>query len=335
MIKYLDIPHRVREGLCPVNGIRDLVQWRAGYDWSNEFLWGLGQGAGFAYLRFNAASPPRQVYTGIATPRQHKYLAELLGASLNVVEGRSFKFSWEKARQSLEEEKPPVIGPLDMFHLPFYPGIYLQRHIPIHFLLLVGFENQIAYFLDTSNQVIQSLSMDDLQSAWDVSVPGIGKRNRLGVFDIPQYLPPVAELIRQAVSDQCQTMLSPPVSMLGIPAMRKVAREIIGWEKEFGKETTSACLDQAREYLNSPPDLEGNHLTAGRDIYITFLEESGTLSGLDFSDPIATLKASIAVVPRLADALRQHDLAGAASVFSQLADIEERAFTTLGGVVGK
>jgi hypothetical protein len=47
--------------MCPVNGIRGLVQWRSGQDWSNEFLWGLGQGGGFAYLRFNAADPPRQV----------------------------------------------------------------------------------------------------------------------------------------------------------------------------------------------------------------------------------------------------------------------------------
>jgi hypothetical protein len=29
-----------------------------------------------------------------------------------------------------------------------------------------------------------------------------------------------------------------------------------------------------REYLNSPPDLAGDHLTAGRDLYITFLEEA-------------------------------------------------------------
>ena len=29
MAKVLTVPHRCKEGLCPVNGIRDLVQWRA------------------------------------------------------------------------------------------------------------------------------------------------------------------------------------------------------------------------------------------------------------------------------------------------------------------
>ena len=62
MAHGLTIPHRRAHGMCPVNGIRDLVQWRAGRDWSNEFLYGLGQGGGFAYLRFNSADPPRQVF---------------------------------------------------------------------------------------------------------------------------------------------------------------------------------------------------------------------------------------------------------------------------------
>jgi hypothetical protein len=32
-------------------------------------------------------------------------------------------------------------------------------------------------------------------------------------------------------------------------------------------DTTHLCLLQVREYLNSPPDILGHHLTAGRDIY--------------------------------------------------------------------
>ena len=46
MAKVLTVPHRCKERPCPVNGIRDLVQWRAERDWFNEFVWGLGQGGG-------------------------------------------------------------------------------------------------------------------------------------------------------------------------------------------------------------------------------------------------------------------------------------------------
>jgi len=39
MGQRLTIPHRQSAGLCPVNGIRDLIDWRSGRDWSNEFVY--------------------------------------------------------------------------------------------------------------------------------------------------------------------------------------------------------------------------------------------------------------------------------------------------------
>jgi hypothetical protein len=329
----LIIPHRPAPGLCPVNGIRDLVQGRSGRDWSNELVYGLGLGGGFAYLRFSAADPPRQVYWGVAGPRQHKYLAELLAAKYVEIENRSFKFSWGRARQAVDAGTPPVLGPLDMYHLPFYEEIYHRRHIPIHYLLLVGYGEAVAYVHDTGQEDVQELALDELQLAWDVNVPGLGKRNRLVVLDIPRDLPQTDALIRRSVADQCQTMLQPPVSMVGIPAMKKVAREIAGWPAELGEETVAGCLRQVREYLNSPPDLEGHHLTAGRDLYLTFLEESGPMAGLDFSGAIERLRESMAAIPGLAEAISQNDLEGAAACFHRIAEVEAAAYAELSELV--
>lgn len=329
MKQLLTIPHRPKQGMCPVNGIRDLVQWRSGRDWSNDFLWGLGQGGGFAYLRINVADPPRQIYTGNATPRQHRYLAELLGANFTEIENRAFKFSWGKAQEAVAAGKPPVIGPLDMFHLPFYEEIYHQRHIPIHYLLLVGCDDETAYVHDTGHKEVQAIKRSELQLAWDVNVPGLGKRNRLAILDIPQDIPPNEALVRQSITDECRTMLQPPVSMIGIPAMKKVAREIANWQEELGPETAAKCLRQVREYLNSPPDAEGNHLTAGRDLYIAFLEEAGAMTGLDFSKAISQLNKSIAIIPELAEAIHQTDLEQASACFNQMAEVEAEAYTDL------
>lgn len=239
-----DIPHRASVGLCPVNGIRDLIHRRAGRDWSNEFRWRLGQGGGFAYLRFNAADPARQMYTGIATPRQHRYLAELLGAGFTEHEDRAFKSSWPKACAAVDAGTPPVLGPLDIFHLRYYDGIYHQRHIPIHFVLPVGYDEEQAGVLDTALPDAQSTPLAELQEAWNVSVPGLGKKNRLAVLHIPSTLPP---------------------------------------DRELGAETAARCLRQVREYLNSPPDEHGTNLTAGCDRYIGFLEEAQRTAELDFS----------------------------------------------------
>jgi hypothetical protein len=325
----LTTPHRPAHGLCPINGIRDLVHWRSGRDWSNEFVFGLGQGGGFAYLRFNFADPPRQVYWGTASPRQHKYLAELFAADYAELENRSFKYSWNKARQAVESGTPPIIGPLDMFFLPFYPGIYHRRHIPIHYLLLVGYDDNHAYVHDTDQINVQTIPLNELELAWNVNIPGLGKRNRLAVLNIPQDIASTETLIRRSISDECNMMLHPPVSMLGIPAMQKVSREIPNWSWELGKDVARKCLQQVREYLNSPPDLLGNHLTAGRDIYITFLEQAAEMMQLDFSEATSQFKSAMLLIPKIAEAIRQDDLVGIASGFSNIAEIEKQAFSLL------
>ena len=350
----LSIPHQRRHGMCPVNGVRDLVHWRCGQDWSNEFVHGLGQGGGFAYLRLKAANPPRQVYWGVAGPRQHEYLAGLLGARYSAIENRTFKFAWTKACQAVDAGTPPVLGPLDMFYLRYYPGIYGQRHIPIHYVLLVGYDEEKAHVHDTDQDEVQTIPLDELQSAWDVNVPGLGKRHRLAIFDIPKTLAPTEALIRTSIAEQCRTMLRPPVSMVGIPAMEKLAREIAGWPEELGEDTADKCLRQVREYLNSPPDLVGHHLTAGRDLYITFLEEAGEKAGLDFSEAIDRLGDSMAaihrlgdsmaaihrlgdsmaIIPHLAEAIRGGRLEEAAAHVRRMAQEEAQAYRALDEVVG-
>lgn len=329
MDQLLSIPHRSAQGMCPVNGIRDLIHWRTGRDWSNEFLFGLGQGGGFAYLRINVADPPRQVYWGIASPRQHRYLAELLKAEYNELENRSFKFAWRKAQEALVTGTPPVIGPLDMFHLNFYEAIYHQRHIPIHYLLLVGCDDRNAYVYDTGHVDVQAIPLEELEQAWKVSVPGMGKPNRLVTLSIPTEIAPTDLLIRRSIGDECKLMLRPPVSMLGIPAMEKVSGEIAHWPQELGQEVAERCLRQVREYLSSPPDILGSHLTAGRDIYIAFLEQAGVMAGLDFTAAIVQFQNAVQLIPAIAEAIERNDLEGASGGFRKIAGLEKRAFTLL------
>ena len=335
MEQILSVPHRRAHGLCPVNGIRDLVHWRTGRDWSNEFLHGLGQGGRFAYLRLNFADPPRQVYWGTASPRQHKYLAELFEAEYSEVENRSFKFSWSKAREAVDAEIPPILGPLDMYYLHFYTGIYQQRHIPIHYLLLVGYDDKNAFVHDTDMTDVQTIPLNDLEMAWDVNVPGLGKRNRLATLDIPDQIGPTETLIRKSIGDQCRMMLKPPVSMVGIPAMQKVAREMANWPEELGVDTTRLCLRQVREYLNSPPDIMGNHITAGRDIYISFLEQAGAIANLDLNEAINLFRAGMAVLPEIAEAIQLEDLSKAAAGFSRVAENEKKAYSILQKFAGE
>ena len=129
-------------------------------------------------------------------------------------------------------------------------------------------------------------------------------------------------------------MLHPPVSLLGIPAMKKAAREIAAWPEDLGEEVAARCLRQVRSYLSSPPDSEGNHFTAGRDRYIQFLQDAGQMTGYDFTAAIGRFRESIQTIADLAEAIRRNDLEQAAAGFRRLAEIETAAFSELGKAVG-
>jgi hypothetical protein len=212
--------------------------------------------------------------------------------------------------------------------------IYQQRHIPIHYLLLVGYDQATAYVHDTGQEEVQALPVDALEAAWEVNVPGLGKRNRFVVLEIPEQLAPTDALIQRSIADQCEAMLSPPVSMVGIPAMEKVAVEIAHWPEELGTDAAEACLRQVRAYLNSPPDLEGDHLTAGRDLYVAFLKEAGQMADLDFSHAIERLRGTVAMIPQLAQAIRHGDLAEAGACFDRIAQGEKQAYIKLETLAG-
>lgn len=62
---------------------------------------------------------------------------------------------------------------------------------------------------------------------------------------------------------------------------------------------------------------------------IAFLEQAGTLAGLDFGEVIFHLQVSIKTIPTLAEAIRRNDLEKAALCFNQPAEQETVAYTAL------
>ncbi len=57
----------------------------------------------------------------------------------------------------------------------------------------------------------------------------MSRRNTYRVFDIPQNMPGEMEIAAKGFASKAKRMLEPPVSMFGIPAMRKLAQEIVTW----------------------------------------------------------------------------------------------------------
>ena len=255
MSKLIKIPHEVHESTCYVNGLFDVLMWKgAKYDYF--LLPIIGGMASFAYLKFKMAKPPCMVYWGNNPNYLVKELAEIIGFTQIISEGKSFKNEFPKIKGYLDSDEPVLVGALDMYYLHYYSELYKKEHVPIHYVLVVGYaeEKRVVYVHDCTFNEIQELSYEEFEKSLDVNVPGMSKKNTYRIFRLPQKMPPELEVAEKGLAYKASRMLKPPVSMFGIPAMRKLAKEIITWEDKD-------CYNHMVAYAGLTPPLIAEDLS--------------------------------------------------------------------------
>lgn len=227
MKKLHTLPHRVCESTCYVNGLEDLLTWK-GADYTDYLLSVVGGMAGFTYLRFKRADPPCMVYWGANPQYLMKDLAQIIGFEETLIEGRSFKFTFPRLKDFIDQGRPVVAGALDMYYLQYYPKLYRKQHVPIHYVLVVGYddEDRVVFVHDCSHRNVQKIPYDEFWKSLNVKVPGMSKRNTIRAFALPQRIPSEVEVAEKGFSYKAERFLNPPVRLFGIPAMRKLADEI-------------------------------------------------------------------------------------------------------------
>jgi len=255
MSKLIRIPHKVNESTCYVNGLFDVLTWKgAKYDYF--LLPIIGGMASFAYLKFKMAKPPCMVYWGNNPKYLLKDLSEIIGFTQIISEGKSFKNESPKIKIYIDNGEPVMVGALDMYYLHYYPELYRKEHVPIHYLLVTGYdeENQVVYVHDCSFDGLQQIPFAEFEASLNVNVPGMSRKNTYRIFRLPQKMPSELEVARKGLAYKAGRMLKPPVSMFGIPAMRKLAKEITTWEDK-------ACYNHMVAYAGLTPPLIAEDLS--------------------------------------------------------------------------
>jgi len=82
----------------------------------------------------------------------------------------------------------------------------------------------------------------------------MSKKNTYRIFRLPQKLPSELEVAEKGLVHKANRMLSPPVSMFGIPAMRKLAKEMITWSDK-------SCYNHMVAYAGLTPPLISEDLS--------------------------------------------------------------------------
>jgi hypothetical protein len=346
-MKLIQLPHKVCGLTCMINGLEDLYEQQTGHrlpDWLLFYVSGM---AGFVYIKSKNAPTPRMVFWGTQVAKyQYQALADIVGFRWQMVENRSFAYTLNRAKASIDQGAPALLGALDMYHLPYYDKFYHNFHVPIHHVLLVGYDEAqaAALVLDCDRVEPQAIPYADLEPAWDVTIPGMGKKNTFYTFEFNHHIADIETIARQGLRKHAAAMLAAPVSMLGLKGMRKLARELPRWPQELNAAQLDISLRHLVEFTGFPPvppnrltgyDAPDNH-AAGRDVFASLLyrlaEEYGEPAG---AKAAAVFEQSGQILRKLTDVtidfiLGQRDtLVPAAELISRCADLEEQAYRLL------
>jgi len=191
---------------------------------------------------------------GARTKDQYANLAEVMGFRWRSIGGRSFASAYRHAKKMIDAGSPVILGILDMYHLPYYEKFYHRFHVPYHFVLMVGYdeESQAALVQDCGRSEVERVPLDDLRAAWDVK-SSLTKPNSLYEFDFDERLSGTLEMAERALLRHSRRMLQPPASMLGIPGMRKLAKELPGWPQDLDEKRLHDSLMWLVEFTGNPP----------------------------------------------------------------------------------
>ena len=327
MSKLIEMPHEVHETTCYVNGLFDVLTWKgASYDY---FLLPIVGGmASFAYLKFKLAKPPCMVYWGNNPKYLLKELGEIIGFTETISEGKSFNNEFPKIKKYLDNDEPVMVGALDMYYLHYYPDLYHKQHVPIHYLLVVGYDDKksVIYVHDCSWKGVQEVPYEEFERALDVSVSGMSKKNTYRVFGLPQKMPTDLEVAEKGLASKARRMLKPPVSMLGVPAIRKLAKEIVLW-------TDEAYYNHMVAYAGLTPPLitpDLSHNDGLRFEQARVLKEMGQeYQRKEWEAASNLFLKSGELIIKLCDKALTYDGKGCSELLEKIADMEEKAYKLL------
>jgi len=122
-----------------------------------------------------------------------------------------------------------------------------------------------------------------------------------------------------------EQMLKPPVKMFGIPAMRKLAKEITTWKSRD-------CFEHLITYATTPPQLPSNYENSDgmRQIQAKVLVSLGKKYSInEWVDASRSFEKSAALIKELCRAAAEQDTTKCSKLMTRIAGIEEEAYNLL------
>lgn len=264
---HIDFKHN-QSAHCE-NGVASNLLKHQGIEVSEPMIFGLGSGLFFVYLPFIKVNfSPAFSYRPMPG-LIFKRAAKLLGIKI-----KRQKFSTpEKAQQALDqniEKNIPTGLQVGVYGLTYFPDEY-RFHFNAHNLVVYGKTPDNYLISDPVMESVTTLTHQELEKVRFAK----GALAPKGHLYYPLYTPKEINLenaIRKAIKKNCNEMLA-PVPIIGVKAIRMVARNIAKWPKKIGVAKTNHYLGQ----LIRMQEEIGTGGGGFRFIYAAFLQESAEI----------------------------------------------------------
>lgn len=345
--KLIDVCHHVDDYECMWNGIEDLYMMKTGEKLPPFFFFAVAGTGSFMYMKHQKGELKRQaVWNDGRTKQMYEKASKLIGFSYKYYEGKPFNKMLAKAKQEIDEGYPVIVGCLDMYYLSYYPKFFYKEHIPIHYVMMVGYddEKQCILIRDCGIDEVQALSYEELEKALDVENGGLSKKNTICLIRFDEKPAAMIDIAREGFKQKAELALDPPVKFLGVPGMRKLAKEFSKWEGELTKEEYSASLTWLVSFIGTVPSLpermeggqKGVLRQGAREKLATILEQLGKDYHITkWLESAKVFRKSGLVMEKMTESIVDHLLDEAVALdevptyLEQIANLEEEAFSLL------
>ncbi len=222
------------------NGVVSNLMRHNGFEISEPMVFGIGSGLLFSYLPFLKVNHA-PVFTYRVMPGLiFKRFAKRVGMKI-----KREKFSDpKKAQQRLDENLKndnPVGVQVGVYQLPYFPEEY-RFHFNAHNMVVYGKQGNSYLISDPVMEGVTTLTEKELEKVRFAK----GAFAPKGHIYYPTAFPEKLELekaIAKGIKQTCRDMTA-PVPIVGVKAMRWVAKNIRKWPKKLGPKKTNHYLGQ-------------------------------------------------------------------------------------------
>jgi hypothetical protein len=207
-------------------------------------------------------------------------MEEIAGQRTGVVIQPHTTTSARKARKTLLEmldAGQPVMVQCDMGFLPYFHFGGEEYHFGGHVVVVCGYDSTSDQVLIADrDEELHPVPMEDLERARGSTYRPFPPKNQWYTFDFGGKRQPTAEDVRQAILDQVQPMLEPPIRNIGVKGIRKAAQMVPKWPAKLDPDELRFALFNAHIFVSPVGGTGGGCF---RYMFSRFLGEASEITG--------------------------------------------------------